>query len=520
MLPMPFPPVHPAPSSIALKPGQPDCRGGISLLSRHPVGPPAARALALLMLLFVGLLWLPLASGQGASKRVALVVGVSQYQHVPRLPNPGNDAREVAGRLARFGFDVEALWQTSPRKADIDAALVRLRERSADADAVLVYFAGHGIEIGGQNYLLPADARLQDERDVRREAVALDDVLAEIQSTRRNRINLVILDACRENPFRVRLAGTGRSVVRGLGRPPAAPADTLIAFSTAANDVAADSAGANHSPYTQALLNVWDRSPSLEVGLFFRRVRGEVMQRTNPPQQPWEYGSLVNEFYFASTSTPTPAAPPSPPSPPPSAVAAISGACAEAEYVVRPGDSLVRVALAHGVDWREIARLNGIESPYVFEVGQRVRIPCIAAAAPQVAAELSTQGSESSPNNLIAWNWPALGGVLQRFGTGDGKGILLAGNLGDPVKAAAAGRVVYAGNGLRGYGNLIIMKHNDKYLSAYAHMRRLLVKEDQIIKPGQVIAEMGDSDASRVQLLFEIREQGKPVDPMRFLPTR
>lgn len=233
------------------------------------------------------------------SARVALVVGVSDYQHVPRLRNPANDAREVARRLERFGFHVERLSGQPISKRDFDDALVRLRQRSVRADAVVVYFAGHGIELGGQNYLLPSDARLVDERDVRREAVALDDVLAELRSERTGRVNIVILDACRENPFRSRLAAGGRSVSRGLARPDVRMNGTLIAFATAANDVAADGAIEQHSPYTQALLDVMDREPQLEVGLFFRRVRAQVLQRA-PTQQPWEHGSLLEEFYFAN----------------------------------------------------------------------------------------------------------------------------------------------------------------------------------------------------------------------------
>jgi uncharacterized caspase-like protein len=128
----------------------------------------------LLLALAALLLALPTATAQPApGTRVALVVGVSDYQYVPRLPNPANDAREVARRLERFGFQVERLSGPRVSKGEFDDALLRLRQRAAQADVVVVYFAGHGIELGGQNYLLPSDARLLDERDVRREAVAL-----------------------------------------------------------------------------------------------------------------------------------------------------------------------------------------------------------------------------------------------------------------------------------------------------------------------------------------------------------
>ena len=120
----------------------------------------------------------------------------------------------------------------------------------------------------------------------------------------------------------------------------------------------------------------------------------------------------------------------------------------------------------------------------------------------------------------VAWAWPASGSVLAGFDEGRSKGLAIGGKAGDPVLAAADGRVVYAGSGLRGYGNLVIVKHNATFLSAYAHNQALLVKEDQVVRRGQRIAEMGSSDAERVQLHFEIRRQGKPVDPARLLPPR
>ena len=116
--------------------------------------------------------------------------------------------------------------------------------------------------------------------------------------------------------------------------------------------------------------------------------------------------------------------------------------------------------------------------------------------------------------------WPAAGAVVAGFDEGRNKGLTIAGKAGDPVVAASDGRVVYAGSSLRGYGNLIIVKHSDLFLTAYAHNQVLLVKDDQVVRRGQKIAEMGSSDAERVQLHFEIRRQGKPVDPAKLLPQR
>ena len=228
-------------------------------------------------------------------------------------------------------------------------------------------------------------------------------------------------------------------------------------------------------------------------------------------------------------------------------------------YTVKPGDTLVRIGLDHGQNWRDIARWNQIENPNLIEVGQvlRVRPEAVAsrpvarpsdrverpvsgapAAAPGAAATPSARpgpaaaapagtspdaGREpaaeaASPE--VNWAWPAAGPVLQGFDEQRNKGLDIGGKAGDPVLAAAEGRVVYAGSALRGYGNLVILKHNGTFLSAYAHNQPLLVKEDQVVKRGQKIAEMGSTDAERVQLHFEIRRDGKPVDPARYLPAR
>ena len=151
-----------------------------------------------------------------------------------------------------------------------------------------------------------------------------------------------------------------------------------------------------------------------------------------------------------------------------------------------------------------------------------------AAAAASVAASSSSSAAVSAPDTKPdvksadepAWTWPANGPTIAQFEEGKRKGLVIGGKAGDPVVAAGDGRVVYAGSGLRGYGNLIIIKHSGDYLTAYAHNQALLVKEDQAVRKGQKIAEMGATDADRVQLHFEIRKQGKPIDPARQLPSR
>ncbi|MFN4121535.1 peptidoglycan DD-metalloendopeptidase family protein [Acidovorax sp.] len=237
-------------------------------------------------------------------------------------------------------------------------------------------------------------------------------------------------------------------------------------------------------------------------------------------------------------------------------------------YTVKPGDTLIRIGLDSGQSWKDIARWNNLENANLIEVGQVLRVappaapaqasaptetgvvtrpvtsstvtpttpgsaPAAPASAPKPAASTpsgpvvavapTTPAATSAPTPAeddIGFIWPAAGSLIAGFDEARNKGFDIAGKAGDPVLAAADGRVVYAGAGLRGYGNLVILKHNNTFLTAYAHNQTLLVKEDQAVRKGQKIAEMGSTDADRVKLHFEIRRQGKPVDPARYLPSR
>lgn len=217
-------------------------------------------------------------------------------------------------------------------------------------------------------------------------------------------------------------------------------------------------------------------------------------------------------------------------------------------YTVRPGDTLIRIGLEHGHSWKDIARWTNLANPDLIEVGQVIRVvppgtapgeqaasggratasgstgkvqptplPPIASGSTATTPPKSATAGDASGLGFI---WPASGTVIAGFNESTNKGVDIAGSAGDPIIAAADGSVVYAGAGLRGYGHLIILKHNNTYLTAYAHNQKLLVKEDQTVKKGQKIAEMGSSDADRVKLHFEVRRQGKPVDPARYLPAR
>lgn len=224
-------------------------------------------------------------------------------------------------------------------------------------------------------------------------------------------------------------------------------------------------------------------------------------------------------------------------------------------YTVRPGDTLIRIGLETGQSWKDISRWNNLENANLIEVGQVLRVVppttgTVTATAPMssgsadsgtgrsvapvvIGAEAGASATTPAPvapkpaasaqtgsDNAMGFIWPASGTLIAGFDEARNKGYDIGGKAGDPVVAAADGRVVYAGAGLRGYGNLIILKHNNTYLTAYAHNQSLLVKEDQSVRKGQKIAEMGSTDADRVKLHFEVRRQGKPVDPARYLPSR
>lgn len=210
-------------------------------------------------------------------------------------------------------------------------------------------------------------------------------------------------------------------------------------------------------------------------------------------------------------------------------------------HTVQRGDTLTRIGLDNGQGWRDLARWNNLTNPDVIEVGQVLRVTPPGASVETsgvVVRPISPSGNASAtaappkpepaaapPNNALndeglGFIWPANGVLIAGFDEAKNKGLDIGGKAGDPVIAAADGQVVYAGSGLRGYGNLIILKHNNTFLTAYAHNQALLVKEDQKVRKGQKIAEMGSSDSDRVKLHFEIRRQGKPVDPARYLPPR
>lgn len=235
-------------------------------------------------------------------------------------------------------------------------------------------------------------------------------------------------------------------------------------------------------------------------------------------------------------------------------------------YTVRRGDTLLRIALDHGQNYRDLVAWNNLSDPDDIKVGQVLKVApaerggnavvtnpiAMPGVDKPVAVPKKTEPSgakkpysdaalaqkEDNPkaekvtgiaagstvtandDEKLSWMWPSDGRIVATFDEGKNKGIDIAGRLGQQVMAAGSGKVMYAGSGIRGYGNLVIVKHSNSLLSAYAHNRTIVVKEGQNVTKGQVIAEMGNSDTDTVKLHFEIRQQGKPVDPAKFLPSR
>ena len=234
-------------------------------------------------------LWCAPGADAWAQKRVALVIGNSAYQHAARLPNPANDASAVASLLKDIGFAVVD-FRRDLVATDLRRAIREFAQQARGADIAIVYYAGHGIELNGTNYLVPTDGRLEQDFDVEDETVPLDRLLAAIEPAKR--LRLVMLDACRDNPFVKRMKRTvaTRAVGQGLAKVEPTSSDTLIAFAAKAGSIANDGEGP-HSPFTVALLKHLP-SPAVDVRLVFGRVRDDVLASTRGKQEPFVYGSL------------------------------------------------------------------------------------------------------------------------------------------------------------------------------------------------------------------------------------
>ncbi len=211
--------------------------------------------------------------------------------------------------------------------------------------------------------------------------------------------------------------------------------------------------------------------------------------------------------------------------PPPASPKAAGGG--SSFRTVAKGETLYSIAKSTGIRQQDLAAWNSLEAPYHLKPGQRLRLtpPADATAAPpppRARAPKSKAAAAETPTlRSIEWIWPTDGAIIARFAPNDAaKGVDIAGTAGQTIRAAASGTVVYQGSGLRGYGQLIIIKHNADFLSAYAHCAAIYVQEGSVIKPGQKIAAMGSSGTDRIKLHFEIRRRGTPVDPLEYLPKK
>ncbi len=434
--------------------------------------------------------------------RVALVIGNAAYKASP-LANPVNDAQDMAKSLRALGFDV--VERTNITSKQIGRTLRAFRTKIKPGDVALVFYAGHGLQINGENYLPAVDADIVGEEDVPNQSLStrqIMDVLAESKSS----MNLVFLDACRDNPY----ARSFRSATRGLSRENA-PSGTLISYATRPGSVAADGTGRN-GLYTSELLKAMAQKSQPIEQVLKLVVRG-VTAASNGAQEPWMEGSVTGDFCFGSCSAKLN-----------EAIASIDQPDDETALwrLVSSGKELegIRLYLARYPDGKfsEMAKARLKETEELAARERDGEKKPILQEAPLNAESVDTETAK-----LVAQlnlRWPADGDIVATFNDQTNRGIGIAGQLGDPVVAAADGRVVYAGSGLRGYGNLIILKHDDTFLTTYAHNQSLLVREDQVVRKGDKIGQMGSSDADRVKLHFEVRRLGKPVDPIIFLPKR
>jgi uncharacterized caspase-like protein len=255
------------------------------------------RRFLLLALVFLGLL--SLVQSVFADARVALVIGNGAYKNVAALPNPPNDASAIAASFERLGFVVKTLRDAG--FDDMRRALIDFGQRARGAEMAVIFFAGHGIEIGAENWLIPIDAELKSDTDAENEAISLRSVMLQVSNT--TTLGLVILDACRNNPFAARMQRSirVRAVERGLAR--IEPADNvLIAYAAKDGTTASDGEG-RHSPFTAALLKNLE-TPALEITFMFRSVRDDVMTATNREQQPFVYGSLSKTAIYLKPPAP------------------------------------------------------------------------------------------------------------------------------------------------------------------------------------------------------------------------
>ena len=366
-------------------------------------------------------------------RRVALVVGASAYVAVPHLPNTRADATEIADALRRVGFEVDLV--VDPDRTQLEAAVRRLGERGSGADAALFYFAGHGVEVAGRNWLLPISARPKAARDLPFEALDLGLIFDQLDGAAR--VSLFVLDACRDSPFRLQLTQGSRGIASvGMGAQQAA-SGTLIAYATAPGTEAADGTGP-HSPFTAALLKHIER-PGLTVQQVLNAVRGDVKAATHGRQVPWESSALEGDFYFAR------------PSP-----ALLAGAAADVAPLPGSGLAAEDLFFKSIMETRRPEELraflerfpNGTYAPLVRSWAQRQAPMPAAAAVPTAAtapppADLSVRLTETLRKVLPGLSDQARQGLVKRFVDSPTTGRALAVYPASGIRVEAMGAAAY-----------------------------------------------------------------------------
>jgi formylglycine-generating enzyme required for sulfatase activity/uncharacterized caspase-like protein len=378
-----------------------------------------------------GTLPAPAAAPAPEEKRVALVVGIGKYQFAPQLPNPDNDARRMAEALRRVKFEVEELYD--PDYRTLARALRAFGLKAQKADAALVFYAGHGVQVDHDNYVIPADAKLEREHDLLYEALSLDLFLGEVSQAKK--VGILLLDACRNNPFVERMsrsysvAGRAAGVQKGLARVDKVPRNTIVAMATRADEIAEDGDGEN-SPFTQAVL-AHLQIPGLELSLFFRSVRDTVLKATNYRQEPYVFSSLGAEpFYFY----------PRPPNRPP-----VVGAIAELQVTDVAGPTPLAVPRPTDPD----------DDPLTVRV---IGLPR--------SGEIRVDGKVAAPNDVVSLEkfmtatYKSDGKTLGRVGTfdflvEDGRGANVMGSLPITVTSSNHPPVVEAERTVRIYPGAI-----------------------------------------------------------------
>lgn len=358
------------------------------------------RIAGLRALILAGIAVLVLGTQAQADKRVALVIGNSAYQSVPQLPNPARDAASIAQMLRGAGFNVVDVQQNAGN-LDFKRAIRRFDELARDSDVAVVFYAGHGIEIGGVNYMIPVDARLASDLDAQDEAITLDRIVEAVDSARQ--LRLVILDACRDNPFvssmkRQRTASL-RGVTGGLGKVEPTSSGTLIAYAAKAGSTADDGTG-EHSPFTVALLKHLTQ-PGLDIRLALGRVRDEVMKITNQRQEPYVYGSLGGATVALVSAPEAPAAQAAVamPAAPAAVVDPNSAARRDYEYFERVGTKEAWDAFLKLYSTGLYADLARAQRAKIAAAESRQRVPEPAASTPAPSAPVYAAATPPPPRN-------------------------------------------------------------------------------------------------------------------------